>query len=175
MAIFGLFAAAYITVQEGNQLQVVEREMPMTELMWELLEQHSPARGTFINGDVGGTLLIQTFQDRGTIGRSLTGGLTPLILALPLQPYRGGATLMQSMARPRVKNQPREVASGLRDQQRYLTYEETVKGSAEPGKLADFVILSQDILTVPEEQIRPTQPVATYGGGQKVFSTAEGS
>ena len=56
----------------------------------------------------------------------------------------------------------------------YLTYEENIKGSIEPGKLADFVILSQDILTVPEEQIRSTQPVATYVGGQKVFGTGEG-
>jgi len=52
----------------------------------------------------------------------------------------------------------------------YLTYEEKIKGSIEPGKLADFLILSQDILTVPEEQIRSTQPLATYVGGQKVFS-----
>jgi predicted amidohydrolase YtcJ len=57
----------------------------------------------------------------------------------------------------------------------YLTYEEKVKGSIEPGKLADFVILSQDILTVPEEQIRSTKPVATYVGGQRVFGTGEGS
>jgi predicted amidohydrolase YtcJ len=51
----------------------------------------------------------------------------------------------------------------------YLTYEEKVKGSIEKGKLADFVILSQDILTVPEEQIRSTQSLATYVGGERVF------
>lgn len=51
----------------------------------------------------------------------------------------------------------------------YQTFEEKVKGSIEPGKLADFLILSQDILTVPEELIRSTQPLATYVGGQKVF------
>ena len=52
----------------------------------------------------------------------------------------------------------------------YLTYEEKIKGSIEPDKLADFVILSQDILTVLEEQIRSRQQLATYVGGQKVFS-----
>ena len=56
----------------------------------------------------------------------------------------------------------------------YLTYEENVKGSIEPGKLADFLILSHDILTVPEEQIRSILPLATYVGGRKVFSTPDG-
>ena len=56
----------------------------------------------------------------------------------------------------------------------YLTYEEKIKGSIEPGKLADFLILSQNILTVPEEQLRSTQPLATYVGGQKVFGKGEG-
>lgn len=56
----------------------------------------------------------------------------------------------------------------------YLTYEEKIKGSIEAGKLADFLILSQDVLTVPEEQIRSTEPLATYVGGQKVFSKDSG-
>ena len=52
----------------------------------------------------------------------------------------------------------------------YLTFEEKVKGSIEADKIADFVILSQDILTVAEEQIRSIHPLATYVAGQKVFS-----
>jgi hypothetical protein len=57
----------------------------------------------------------------------------------------------------------------------YLTFEEATKGSIEQGKLADFLVLSDDLLTVPEEQIRSVHPVATYVGGRRVFSTPEGN
>ena len=42
-------------------------------------------------------------------------------------------------------------------------------GSIEPGKLADFVILSGDFLTVPSEQMRDLKPLATYVGGNEAY------
>jgi len=56
----------------------------------------------------------------------------------------------------------------------YLTFEENSKGSIEAGKLADFLILDKDIITVPEEQIGSILPLATYVGGKKVFSNEGG-
>ena len=56
----------------------------------------------------------------------------------------------------------------------YMTFEEKLKGSIEPGKLADFLILSGDVLTVPEDQILSLHPLATYVAGRKVFARPGG-
>ncbi|HET7765678.1 MAG TPA: amidohydrolase [Burkholderiales bacterium] len=50
-----------------------------------------------------------------------------------------------------------------------LTFEENIKGSIEPGKLADLVVLSADILTVPEKEIEGLKAVATMVGGRVVY------
>ncbi len=47
----------------------------------------------------------------------------------------------------------------------YASFEETLKGSIESGKLADFVILSDSILGKTPEQIRKIEVVKTYLGG----------
>jgi predicted amidohydrolase YtcJ len=45
-------------------------------------------------------------------------------------------------------------------------FEDQHKGTLAPGKLADFVVLSQDLLTVPEEQIPATLVDLTVIGGE---------
>jgi predicted amidohydrolase YtcJ len=51
----------------------------------------------------------------------------------------------------------------------YATWEEKVKGSVEPGKLADFLVLSGDFMTIPENDILKLHPMATYVGGRNVY------
>lgn len=55
----------------------------------------------------------------------------------------------------------------------FLTFEEKEKGSLEPGKLADFVVLNQDILTCPEAAVRDIEVERTYLGGKVVYQASE--
>ncbi|MDX1966481.1 MAG: amidohydrolase [Planctomycetaceae bacterium] len=55
----------------------------------------------------------------------------------------------------------------------YLTFEEHLKGSLEPGKLADFVVLQTDILECPVEAVKDIAVAETYVGGKRVFGVAE--
>lgn len=51
----------------------------------------------------------------------------------------------------------------------HAAFEEDIKGSLEVGKLADITVLSQDILTIPEEQIPSTEVVYTIVGGRIAY------
>ena len=48
----------------------------------------------------------------------------------------------------------------------YLSFEETVKGSIEPGKYADLAVLDQDYLTLQQEQIKDITVAMTMLGGK---------
>jgi len=48
-------------------------------------------------------------------------------------------------------------------------FEETEKGSLEPGKFADFIILDRDIMKVPPAEILKTTVLKTYINGEIVF------
>ena len=51
----------------------------------------------------------------------------------------------------------------------HLTFEESIKGSLEVGKLADMVVLSQDLLTIDPAQTMNTEVDLTILGGRVVF------
>ncbi len=52
----------------------------------------------------------------------------------------------------------------------YAAFEEDSKGSLTPGKLADVTVLSQDIMTIAEDEIPTTEVVYTIIGGKVVYS-----
>jgi predicted amidohydrolase YtcJ len=50
----------------------------------------------------------------------------------------------------------------------WVTFEDDIKGTLSPGKLADIAVLDRDLLTVPEEQIPGLRSVLTIAGGRVV-------
>jgi predicted amidohydrolase YtcJ len=54
----------------------------------------------------------------------------------------------------------------------YAAFDENIKGSITPGKLADIVVLSKDIMTVPEDEIPTARVLWTIVGGKVVFDSA---
>ena len=51
----------------------------------------------------------------------------------------------------------------------YNSHEEAIKGSITPGKLADFVVLADDLHTVDQEKIKDIEIVRTVAGGSTVY------
>lgn len=54
----------------------------------------------------------------------------------------------------------------------YATFEEKIKGSITPGKLADFVVLRADPRKVAPDSIKDIVIDSTWIGGQSVFTAA---
>ncbi|HUU28283.1 MAG TPA: amidohydrolase [archaeon] len=53
----------------------------------------------------------------------------------------------------------------------YASFEEDIKGSIEPGKLADMVVLSQNLFEIPESEIMKTRVVYTIFDGKIIFES----
>lgn len=51
----------------------------------------------------------------------------------------------------------------------YASFEENKKGSLEPDKLADFIVIDRDVMTCPVTQIRDIQVIRTVVGGETVY------
>jgi predicted amidohydrolase YtcJ len=51
----------------------------------------------------------------------------------------------------------------------YLSFEERSKGSIEPGKLADMVVISKDFLACPVDEIKDIEALLTVVDGKVVF------
>lgn len=100
---------------------------------------------------------------------------------VPVEPINPIACFYASVTRKTLKGTPEggyEPEERMTREQALRTYtingaygefSEKIKGSIEAGKLADFTILSQDILHVDENKILDTKVVMTVLGGNAVY------
>lgn len=64
---------------------------------------------------------------------------------------------------------PEDALRGITIWPALAAFEEKEKGSLEPGKLADFVVLNGDMLQVSEDQFGTLKVTSTFNGGVQVF------
>jgi predicted amidohydrolase YtcJ len=62
-----------------------------------------------------------------------------------------------------------ETLKGMTIWAAYGNFEEEEKGSIEPGKFADFVILDKNIMEIDIDQVPETKVLGTYVNGEKVY------
>ena len=104
---------------------------------------------------------------------------------VPVEPINPIACFYASVTRKTLKGEPEggyEPEEKMTREQALRSYtldaafgafEDNIKGSIEAGKLADFTIFSQDLMTVPEEEILKTKVSMTILGGKVVYNGAE--
>ena len=71
---------------------------------------------------------------------------------------------------PQERVSPRQALEAVTKTAAWQYFQEEKKGTLEPGKQADFAVLSENPLTAPPENIRDIQVLETWVRGEKVYS-----
>ncbi|WP_323040157.1 amidohydrolase [Gemmobacter sp.] len=171
-------------------------ETPIRDLRWTVMHLHNPREEVFAKIRDGGILV--TAQDQSVLlgankvkwwGRPRAEWSTPLrrmidegLLVgggtdapiLPIDPFIcmwwmvTRKTLQGDCLGPDQAITPREALELYTINNARIMGVEDRRGSVEPGKLADLVVLSQDVLTVAPDDIRGTRALLTLLGGKVV-------
>lgn len=113
---------------------------------------------------------VRTYLDAGLL---VAGGTDAPVI--PINPFWG---LYHLVSRDSISggvagaNQATTRAEALRVltvNNAKLTDESDIKGSIEAAKLADFVVISGDIMTIPTGEIEDLKALETYVGGKRVY------
>lgn len=126
----------------------------------------------------------QRIKEGAYMWQSLLKSGVPIVNGtdVPVEPVNPIACFYASVSRKTLKGTPE---NGYESEQKmtrwqalrsytidaaYGAFDEDIKGSIAKGKLADFTIFDQDIMTIPEENILSTKVVMTVFDGQLVYT-----
>jgi predicted amidohydrolase YtcJ len=121
-----------------------------------------------------GAYAWRTLLDAGA--RILNGTDAPVEDLSPIRNFHATVTRQDAAGRPPGGFDPaqkltrEEALRTMTLDAAYGSFDEAAKGSIEPGKLADLVVLSQDVLSVPDDAILETRVLMTVLGGQVVHA-----
>jgi hypothetical protein len=125
----------------------------------------------------------KTLFDRGVVIGGGSDHMQKIGSLRSVNPYNPFLGMWITLARqPRRADQPLHPEQRITREQAirlytinnaFLTFEEKQKGSLEPGKLADFIVLQQDILTCPEDAVKDITVEQTYLGGKQIYAAAK--
>lgn len=108
-------------------------------------------------------------------GRVALGTDFPVERVDPIQTFYAAVTRQDRDGYPEGGFMPEQVLTreqalrGMTIWAAYSNFEEGEKGSIEPGKWADFTILSQDLMEAAPGELKNTKVLETYVAGRKVY------
>lgn len=103
---------------------------------------------------------------------------TPVTLQSPLFAIHNAVNRVTRSGRilgEEFRISPQQALKAVTIDSAYQIFEDKNKGSIEPGKYADFVVLDQNILTVSPEQIKNIKVLETIKDDKTVFKLGEGT
>jgi hypothetical protein len=122
---------------------------------------------------IEGAYAWQTLLDRGA--RLAFGSDFPVEDVDPMEGIYAAVTRQNAAGEPAGGWHPEETVTrrqaikGFTLDAAYAAFQEDELGSLEPGKRADFVVLSNDIMEVPAQAILDTEIIATFIDGTAVY------